>query len=158
MMMVKRMRKEEDDHKSIIQRRAVLMKKLAELQDRENSEEVREKLNQIRSLLGKNKLDEADALMGTLKEKEEKTSSNCFIPSTYRSSGTNLEVTVVNRASDSVRQASRFLSSWTDRLLLEGLKNEGTQLEMKLLWKLIKWLLCNLGKETPCNPVRRMLR
>ena len=104
--MVKRMRKEEDDHKSIIQRRAVLMKKLAELQDRENSEEVREKLNQIRSLLGKNKLDEADALMGTLKEKEEKTSSNCFIPSTYRSSGTNLEVTVVNRASDSVRQAS----------------------------------------------------
>ncbi|KAK8826523.1 hypothetical protein WA538_005984 [Blastocystis sp. DL] len=106
MMMVKRMRKEEDDHKSIIQRRAVLTKKLAELQDRENSEEVKEKLNQIRSLLGKNKLDEADALMGTLKEKEEKTSSNCFIPSTYRSSGTNLEVTVVNRASDSVRQAS----------------------------------------------------
>ena len=106
MMMVKRMRKEEDDHKSIIQRRAVLTKKLAELQDREDSEEVKEKLNQIRSLLGKNKLDEADALMGTLKEKEEKTSSNCFIPSTYRSSGTNLEVTVVNRASDSVRQAS----------------------------------------------------
>lgn len=106
MMMVKRMRKEEDDHKSIIQRRAVLTKKLAELQDRENSEEVKEKLNQIRSLLGKNKLDEADALMGTLKEKEEKASSNCFIPSTYRSSGTNLEVTVVNRASDSVRQAS----------------------------------------------------
>lgn len=57
MMMVKRMRKEEDDHKSIIQRRAVLTKKLAELQDRENSEEVKEKLNQIRSLLGKNKLE-----------------------------------------------------------------------------------------------------
>lgn len=37
---------------------------------------------------------------------EKLTSSNCFIPSTYRSSGTNLEVTVVNRASDSVRQAS----------------------------------------------------